>query len=119
MPARLEQRHGLAQEFSRLNQVLDDRPKRDGIEMSASKIRIEERLTNDFEAPTLRVVERRSGDISSGNRVISRKTCFELKQKRACRTTDIQHRARPAIASKQSQLTLKPDRRIVAVQFVL
>src|SRR5437762_8021375 len=68
MTARLEQRRGLAQEFSRLNHVLDDRPKRDGIEMPAAKIRIEERLTNDLDAAPLRVVERGAGDIRSGDR---------------------------------------------------
>src|SRR5437762_9703951 len=106
MPAGFEQRSGFAEEFSRLIQVLDDRPKRDGIEKPAAGIPIQERLANDFDASTLGVVERRAGDICSRNRVFPRKTCFELKQKRTRRTADIQHRAAPAIVSKPSQLTL-------------
>ena len=118
MSARFQLRRCLAKKFSRLGQMLDDGPKRDGIKTPAAEIAIQERFTHDFDAAALSVVERRAGDIGSCDCVKFREPRFELKQKCAGRTTDIQYCALAAPGSKPPQFALETHRRIIALKFV-
>src|SRR2546426_5347130 len=98
--------------------MFDDRPKRDGVETSIAKVKVQKRLANDLEPPALRVIQRSASHIRASHRVSPWKLRLELIQKRAGGTTHVQYGAGLAMRAKQSQLPLEAHGRVIALQFV-
>src|SRR6266516_2624377 len=98
--------------------MLEHGPERDRVETLPAKVLLQKRSANHRNTATLRVIQGRTGDVRAQDKVILRPSALEFVKKRARRTTDIQHRARPAITAQQSQFPREPDRSVVTLEFV-
>src|SRR2546429_1972370 len=118
IPPGLETRRCLAQKLLRLHHMFDDRPKCDGVKTPIAKVKVQKRLANDLEAPTLRVIQRSASHVRASHGVIPWKLRLELVQKRAGGATHVQYGAGLAMRAEQSQLPLEAHRRVIALPFV-
>src|SRR3954462_7655682 len=96
--------------------MFSNRPKRDRIKPSITKIQLKKVPADHRNTMRLGVIERRATDIRPQNLVIAGKRRLQLMQKRAGGAADIQHLSRHTMLPEKPQLPFEAYAGIIAFE---